>query len=352
MAFSRPTLADLVSRIQADLVSRLGGSGAPLRRSVVAVFARVWAGAVHMLHGHLEYLSRQLFPDLSDDAYLVRQASLYGISKSPATFAAGFALVTGDAGAVIPAGAVLRRDDGVEYTVNEEVTLSGGAEGVAVTAVLAGEAGNAVPGVNLTFESPIANVDAAAPVDPAGPIEGGADQESTESLRRRLLARLRAAPQGGAASDYTLWALAVPGVTRVWVYPNQLGAGTVVVYFVRDDDPGSIIPSGGEVTAVQTYIDSVRPVTAAVTVAGPTAKTWNFTLEVTPDNADVRAAVTAELTDLFRTEGEPGVTLPISRVRTAIGIASGLTDYVLTTPSADLAHEEDEIPVLGTITWV
>lgn len=349
MAFVRPSLADLVSRIQADLVSRLGGSGAPLRRSVVAVVARVWAGAVHMLHGHLEYLSRQLFPDLSDDAYLVRQASLYGISKSPATFAHGMVLITGTDGSDINAGAILRREDGAEYELQGGGTITAGELSLEVIAVLAGTAGNAPDGTELTFESPTPGIDAVAVADEL--VEGD-DQESTESLRRQLLARLRAAPQGGAASDYTLWAFSVPGVTRVWVYPNQLGAGTVVVYFVRDDDSGSLIPSGSEVTTVQTYIDSVRPVTAAVTVAAPTAKTWSFTLEITPDNADVRAAVTAELTDLFRTEGEPGVTLPISRVRTAIGIASGLTDYVLTTPSADLTHSAGEIPVLGTITWV
>lgn len=349
MPFERPALADLVSRIQADLVSRLGGTGAPLRHSVVAVLSRVWAGATHMLHGHLEYLSRQIFPDQSDDAYLVRQASLYGISKSPATFATGPVTITGTDGQDVNAGAVLRREDGAEFTVDAGGTIFGGVYETTVTAVLAGVAGNSADGTELTFESPLPGVDATATT---GELTGGSDEENTESLRRRLLARLREAPQGGAASDYTLWALAVPGVTRVWVYPNQLGAGTVVVYFVRDDDVGGLIPSAGEVTAVQDYIDSVRPVTAAVTVAAPTAKTWNFTLEITPDTTDIRAAVTAELTDVFRTEGEPGVTLPLSRVRTAIGIASGLTDYILTTPNADLTHSAGEIPVLGTITWV
>lgn len=350
MAFDRPTLPALVDRIQADLVSRLGGSGAPLRRSVVAVLARVMAGAVHMLYGALDYLSRQLFADVADDAYLVRFASLYGLSKNPATFAAGQIIVTGTDGQDVPNGAVLRRSDGAEFNAGLGGTISGGYLFLTVTASLAGAAGNCDAGVVLTFESPYPGVDAAATVH-GDTISGGTDIESTESLRTRLLERIREAPQGGAQNDYIGWALAVPGVTRVWVYPNQLGAGTVVVYFVRDDDAGSIIPSGGEVMAVQTYIDTVRPVTADVTVAAPTAKTWNFTLSVTPNTTAVKAAVEAELTDLFRTHGEPGVTLPLSRVRTAIGIASGLTDYTLTSPSADLTHSAGELPVLGTITW-
>lgn len=350
MAFDRPTLSALVDRIQADLISRLGGSGAALRRSIVAVLARVMAGAVHMLYGALDYLSRQLFADVADDAYLVRFASLYGLSKTAATFATGPITVTGTNGQDVNTGAVLRRPDGAEYTVDAGGTISGGTLALTVTAVLAGVDGNADAGTVLTFESPLPGVDAAATVAVGG-LVNGADIEGTESLRTRLLERIRTAPQGGAASDYTGWALEVAGVTRVWVYPSQMGAGTVVVYFVRDDDVGSSIPSAGEVTAVQTYIDTVRPVTAAVTVAAPTAKTWNFTLSVVPNTTDVKAAVTAELTDLFRTEGEPGTTLPLSRVRTAIGIATGITDYTLTTPNADLTHAAGEIPVLGTITW-
>jgi len=350
MPFSRPTLPALIDRIQSDLISRLAGVGAPLRRSVVAVLARVMAGVVHGLYGFLEYLARQLFPDIAEDAYLVRFASLYGLSKSPATFATGNIIVTGTAGQDILADTRLRRSDGAEFTTGIDWTTTGGSDVIPVTAILAGAAGNCDAGTVLTFESPVDQVDAATTVDTGG-ISGGTDVESTESLRTRLLERIRRAPQGGASNDYTEWALAVAGVTRVWVYPNQLGAGTVVVYFVRDDDVGSIIPSAGEVMAVQTYIDARRPVTAAATVAAPTAKTWNFTLAVVPNTSAVKSAVTAELTDLFRTHGTPGTTLPISAVRTAIGIASGLTDYTLTSPSADLTHSAGELPVLGTITW-
>lgn len=351
MAFDRPTLPSLVDRIQADLVSRLGGSGAPLRRSVVAVLARVVAGAVHMLYGALDYLSRQLFADVADDAYLVRFASLYGLSKNPATFATGQVIVTGTDGQDVANNTVFRRSDGAEFVAALGGTISGGLLILTVVAVLAGAAGNCDAGVVLTFESPAAGVDSDVTVH-GDTISGGTDIEGTESLRTRLLERIRSAPQGGAESDYIDWALSVAGVTRVWVYPNQLGAGTVVVYFVRDDDAGSIIPSGGEVTTVQTYIDTVRPVTAAVTVAAPTEVAWNFTLAVVPNTTAVKDAVEAELTDLFRTEGEPGVTLPISAVRTAIGIAPGLTDYTLTIPSADLTHSAGELPMLGTITWV
>jgi uncharacterized phage protein gp47/JayE len=359
MAFTRPTLAALVSRIQADFVSRLGGSGAPLRRSVVAVFSRVLAGAVHMLHGHVEYLARQLFADLADDAYLVRIASLYGLSKSPATFAVGVIQATGTDGQEVPTGAVLRRADGEEFTVDAGGTIASGVLQLPVTAVLAGESANTPAASVLTFESPYPGVD--AEVETAE-LAGGADVESTASLRRQVLARIRLAAQGGATADYELWTLSVDGVTRVWVYPNELGAGTVVVYFARDEDAGSPIPSAGEVTEVQEYLDTVRPVTAAVTARAIVAKGWIVEITLTPSAGavlgDVQDAVEAEIIDLFRTEGVPGGTLPFSKVRTAIGTAAGVEDFIVTSimhdlesGDPDLEHDTGEIPVLDSITW-
>jgi uncharacterized phage protein gp47/JayE len=348
--FERPTLTDLVTRISADIKSRLSLVSPALRRSVRSILARVFAGAVHMLHGHLEYLGRQLFADQSDDVYLVRQASLYGLSKSPATFATGAVVLTGSNGTSIPAGTVLRRADDVEYTTQYNVTISLGTAAVDITAVLADTASNADAGTVLTFESPISGADAEATVTGGG-LVGGADQETTEALRTRLLQYLRNPPEGGAEEDYRTWALAVAGVTRVWVYPRADGAGTVTVRFMRDNDVGSGFPSGGEVTEVQTYIDERRPVTAAVTVLAPVAKTWNFTIAGTPDTADVRAAVEAEIADLFLREGEPGETIKLWKVEDAINDAAGLTDYTLTSPAADLTHAAGELPAVGTFTW-
>lgn len=354
MAFDRPTLPEIAERVASDFKSRLSLVSAPLRRSVVLVMSRVVAGAAHMLHGHLEYLSKQLFPDTSDDEYLVRQAGLYNITKTAATFATGTVSVTSDVGAgPIPADAILRRTDGAEYTVDAEVLVDvGGNFDVAVTAVEAGEDGNADSGVVLTFESPIGGVDSAATVTAQG-LTGGADEESTEALRTQLLQRLRNPPEGGAAADYEAWALEVDGVTRVWVYPLADGAGTVTVRFMRDNDFGSPFPSVGEVSTLQDYLDTKRPVTAEVTVLAPVEKTWAFTISLSPDTSAGRAAVEAELEDLFRTDGEPGGTIPIEDVRTAIGVGArsqGAT-YTLTTPSADLTHAAGELPTVGTITW-
>lgn len=357
MAFARPTLNELVERVQADFVSRLPLNGSPLRRSLVHVLARVIAGMTHMLYGALEWLSRQLFADTSDDDYLVRQATLFGLSKVAATYAAAPVTFTGEDGSVIPEGSILVRSDGARYeTIEGDYTISGDNVDGLVRALEAGAVGSLAEAAVLSFEAPIAGVDATATVGAGG--EDGADQETTEALRARLRARMAEPPMGGSVADYIAWAKQIAGVTRVWPVPLALGAGTVVVRFVRDDDTPSIIPSAGEVSDVQDYIDSVKPAHAAVTVAAPIDSPTAFTIGVTPDTTEVKAAVTAQLDDLYRRVATPkdelgdGGTILLSQIRTAIGNAEGLTDYNLTVPSADVTSTTGELPSRGAISWL
>lgn len=349
MAFVRPTLAEIAVRVRADFVSRLELVGAVLQKSVVHVMSMVIAGAAHMLHGHLEFLSEQLFADTAESSFLVRLASLFGLDRQPAAFAGGPVEITGTNGTVIPAGTVLVRADGLTYETDAEVTISAGVAAVEVTSTVASEDSNTEAGVVLSFESPVAGADAEVEVAVGGLVDG-ADEEDFEVLRARLIARMRDPPNGGSTTDYVAWAREVPGITRAWVYPGELGAGTVVVRPVRDEDAGTIIPSVGEVAAVQAHLDEVRPVTAIVTVLAPIDAPIEPEISITPDTTTTRAAVEAELADLFAL-AEPGETMLKSQFDLAVGSAAGVTDYTVTVPAADVVHATGELATLGTITW-
>jgi uncharacterized phage protein gp47/JayE len=350
MAFDRPTLSEIVERVEQDFVSRLSLAGAVLRRSVIGVLSRVVAGAAHLLHGHLEFLARQLFPDQSELEYLERQGSLYGISRKAAEFATGDLTFTGTNG-TIPAGTELQRSDGLRYETLADGTIASGTATIAVDAQTAGDAGNANAGLVLTLVSPIIGVNSSATVA-AGGLTQGVDQEDDDDLRTRIIDRIQFAPHAGTARDYEAWAKEVSGVTRAWAFGAEMGPGSVTVRFVRDNDT-PIIPDAGEVTAVQDYLDERRPITAEVLVVAPTSVTLNFTIELTPDTADARAAVEAEIRDLLtRDEVVPGGTVLLSQIRTAIGIAAGVTDYDLTVPAADVTHTTGQLPVFGAITWL
>ncbi len=355
MAFARPTLSELITRIGGDLRGRLEVDGPLLRRAMADVLSAVWAGAVHMAHGYLDWLSRQLFADIDDDDQLLRKAKVYGFSLLPAGFAAGNVTANGTNGSTILADTILRLDAVTTYRVTTGQTIAGGVATLPVQAVLAGSAGNLPAGTALTFETPPAGV-ASAAVVAGGGITAGVDQGTvTPGLRNRFLLRLRTPPRGGAAGDYISFALGVPGVTRAWEFPHELGLGTVVVRFVRDLDE-DIFPDAPAVAAVQAALDAARPITAELTAAAPTELPVAFTVHLVPDTADTRAAVSAELGDLLARVGEPGDgagrgKILLSAIRTAIGVATDVTDYTLTVPSADVVPGVGQLPTLGTITF-
>lgn len=344
MPFNRPTLSELKTRVQADMVSRLELVGGIMRRSVVGVLSAVFAGCSHILHGHLDWISNQVMTDTMDDDYLLREASIYGIKQKPAVKATGNIKFLGEAGAVVPAGSILKRSDGVFFITKED-----GLSEVKIEAQEAGFIGNSETGIVLSLVTPISAVQNNATVLADG-ISGGSDIEDIESLRSRILFRKSKPPMGGAKHDYVAWALSVPGVTRAWCLPHIDGLGSVGVLFVRDND--DFIPDAGEVQTVQDYIESVRPVTASsVYVSAPTPVAVDFTLTITPDTEAVRDAVREEIAAFIRREAEPGATLYLSRISESISASLSEYYHQIVSPVANVTFDPDEIGILGTVTF-
>lgn len=353
MAFNRPTLQELVDRIKNDFTSRLTSGSAVLRKSVVFVLSRVIAGASHILHGHLDWIAKQLFPDTAALESLKRWASIWDVTQKPADFAGGNVTFTGTNGLQIPALSELQRSDGAKFVTDALATITGGTATVAVTAVDPGADGNTEAGVTLTLVSPIAGIQSAATVA-AGGITDGQDEESPELLLGRLLQRIQNPPQGGSESDFERWALENSGVTRAWVYPLNQGAGTVGIAFVLDGEE-DIFPDAGKVAEVQDYIDARRPVTIEATVFAPIEDAVDMAITLSPNTAEVRAAVEAELADLFKREAEPGGTILLSHIREAVSIAAGETDHTITsirgTTPANVVSAAGELAVVGTVSF-
>jgi len=350
MPFVVPTLAQLRARVRADIENRLG-VGPLLDDSVLAVFAEVVAGQTHLLHGHLEYLARQVIPDTADSDFLVRWANLFGVIRIDATPASGDVTFTGTDGTAIPTGTVIRRSDGADYATTADATISGGSAVVNVQAELAGTAGNAPAATSLTLVSPIAGANATATVDTG--LTGGVETESDASLLSRLVEVLQTPPMGGSEADYVIWAREVAEVTRVFVKGAQFGLGTVGVAIMTDNATGGPIPGAGKVAEVQAAIDLEKPVTASVTVFAPTAVNLSPTIQlVGADTADIRAAIEEALADLVLELGAPETTLPLPKIREAISNAPGEEDHVLTAPVADVTTTATQIHQVGTVTFV
>lgn len=361
MPFTRPTLTQLTDRISADFRARITGANSLLRRSVLKVLARTLAGAFHLMYGFLEFISRQLFASSSDQTYLDQIASEYGIVRVAATKASGSGTVTGTNGTIIPSGSILKSAAEVNYTVTADVTIAASTATLSFEAVDAGEDGNDDSAITLSFTNPIVGVSSNCTVDANG-ITGGADIESDDALRARVLSRKRLPPHGGCSADYVAWAKEVAGVTRAWCFPAYAGVGTVAVAFVRDDeDP--ITPSVAERTAVEEYIiEHVDPgtgftvgipVTAqpGFSIIALSANAINFDIDIYPNTSAVQTAITDELTDLIKQEGGPGETIYLSRITQAISNALGEGWHRLNSPVADVTSSQTQVQIMGTITF-
>ena len=348
--FTRPTLTELENQVRTDINARLPGSESRLRRSVLNVLSSVLAGAAHLLYGFISFIAKNVIIDTAQTEWLDRWASIWGIQRKAASFASGTVLASGSNGLVIPTGTQFQRADGAAFESDADATISGGTASVSLSAIVAGHAGNTDTGTKINLVAQIPGIQTETTVEAPG-LSGGVDQETDSELRNRLLLRIQETPHGGIETDYEQWALEVSGVTRAWVYPNELGMGTVSVRFVMDNKSGTILPDSGEVATVQAHLDLKRPVTATVTSVAPTLQALDLTIHIEPDTAAIRAAVQAELQDLLLRDGKPGATIYLSRIREAISLATGEFQHALTSPSANVTHTAGQMPSLGTIAW-
>lgn len=348
MPFERPTLTQLIDQGASEFESRLPGVLVRVRRSLVGVINRVLAGAVSALYKYAEYLNLQNWPDRADEEHLTEHGARYGRPRIEAAPAKGTVLVTGTDYSVIPAGAVIQRADGVLYRTDAESVIEDGEAQVNVTAVSAGVNGNLNMGAVLNLSAPIAGVQSSASAQTA--LSGGADIEGVESWRARILDRIRTVPQGGSINDFIQWTKEVPGVTRPWVFPQEADNHSVTIRFARDGDE-SPIPDAGAIATVQAHLDSVRPVCTRAYVEALTEKPINFEIGLTPDTPSIRAAVIAELKAFLVREGKPSGELDLSRINEVISIAAGERSHTLIAPAATVVSANDELPVLGTMTW-
>lgn len=348
MAFKRPSLPELIGRVDQDLLSRLPGAQAALSTRLTKALATSQAGVTHGLYGYLQWQERQLFPETCDDENLHLHSA--GVPRRQAAKARGVVEFVGSDDAVIVAGTLLQVD-GQEYVTTEEAVIAAGEGSAEVEAVEAGVAGDQVAGTELRLVSPIPGVSGQALVGAEG-IKGGADLETFESWRDRILLRRARIPRGGAQGDWAGWALEVPGVTRAWEDPLGMGPGTVVVRIMADDASGGPLPSQQLLDAVLEHINSKKNVQAQVYVVAPDTQLFVPQLIVKPDTEATRSAASQALSDLVEHEGEPGGTLLISRIRAAISLAPGVEDYDLQWPTADVTHATGVLPIWGGVQWV
>lgn len=344
----RPTLREIIQRVRADVTAELDD---PLRRSDAEVYARAYAGAVHGVNGHIEYLERNMLPDLCDEQWLLRHAGMKKCPRKEAQPAAGWMRISGVSdGITVAAGAVavFQGRSPIQYVATETATSSGGILRLPITCSETGYHTNLDDSEGLILSEPVPGLSSSGVADS---VQGGTDLENLDDWRARVLDRWYYIPQGGADADYVTWAEEVPGVTRAWCYRSWMGIGTVGV-FVVDDNSEAMVPSPSILEAARQQIEPLAPVAGGeLYLLGINLKQVDHHIRVTPDTPAVRSAVTAALREFYRREGGPEQSIAPSRLSEAISAANGEYKHQVLSPSEEFSTAKGEVVALGAMVW-
>jgi uncharacterized phage protein gp47/JayE len=360
MPWSTPPLKQVRSIVRDNVAAKLPGADANVPNSVLRVLSDTMGGLCHLVLQYIDWLALQLLPDSAETVWLDRHGNIWltnsdgSTGRKLATLASGTAdFVTSTGSVSVPTGTQLSYAAGVSYQTTADILTdpTGVPTPAPIIAINTGSIGNLDPGTSLSLQSTLpGNVDSITVVE----LYGGTDDETDDQLRARVLRRIRQPPMGGAAYDYEAWALAVPGVTRAWCAPQEMGIGTVTVRIMMDDlraDNGGF-PLPQDIDAVSAYIDTVRPVTVKeFFVEGPIPYPINVRIPYLDiDAASTRTAIEQSLEQAFFTRGVPGVTWYRAWTDQGIMAAAGVNAY-------DLVANDMPMPapgylaVLGDLTY-
>ena len=339
----------------------LPGADAAIPNSVLRVLSDSQGALCHLTLQYVDWLSLQLIPDTAEHEWLDRHGDIWltnadgTTGRKLAQLASGVAnLSAAAAGTIIPLGTQLASGQLVGYETTQ-LAVAGGAEvpvPVPIRALDPGAVGNLDPGSGLTVVSDNPLINGAATVVN---LDGGTDEETDDELRYRVLQRIRQPPQGGAAHDYVTWALAVPGCTRAWVAPLEMGIGTVTVRVLFDDlrasDDGW--PQLVDLQQVTAYIDTVRPVAVKdFWVLAPIKQRVDVVIRlIDPDTTEIRAAVEANLKEMFFEKAAPGQTIYGAWKVQAIMNTANVRSVDLMDYSDDVMQSPGHMGVLGDIVY-
>lgn len=298
MATQTPTTQELSTSIVGAIEAQIGQSVPLLPKAFIRVLAKVLAATFITLYKYIGFIGLQLFVRTASGSPtvingktvtpLIEWGRLIGLGDPLKATPAELTIdvtVENQTGSLDSGSQLLGETNGVTYLTIGAVLLNAPTVSVTVRAAAdpngsggVGTIGNLDPGAVLNFANPLPNV-ARATVVTAQTVTG-ADAETIEAYRQRVIDRFRRRPQGGAYADYDIWGRTVAGIANIYPYTGD--PGEVDVYVESATEPDGI-PTTAQLEAVDLALQfeenglaSRRP-----------ANAWTNTLPITRTGFDV-----------------------------------------------------------------
>lgn len=317
---------------------------------------KVLAGEVYKNFVALDFIERQMFVSTASGEYLDKHALFRGLQRKEAKKSKGevtFSVeIPATSDIVIEQGTIVSTSGeyAVQYTTDSLATLKAGQSSVtvSVTALLGGVNGNAAAGTVVVMVTPVSGI---TKVTNSNAFYDGADTESDEQLRDRVVESYKDISNGTNAVYYKRLATSVASVTSASVVPRSRGAGTLNVY-VKGEDNTSL--SSGVISQVQALMDENREINVDVKVYNAIAHNVSFAFELDVEAGYVFSKVKAEIEEKINayinslSVGEPALLCDIGDL---IYHTLGVKNYeFLDAFCSDVYPKQSEYCVLSSIT--
>jgi len=361
MSLLTPTTKEISDNIIAQLEASLNQTIPLLPKSFMRVLAKTLAGVFILLYKYGGFMFLQIFvqtASMNETVVngktiipLIEWGRLIGIGDPVAATNAELQIditVENQTGSLPSGTQLINADNGVTYITLGVVLLNAPTVSVVILAASdqsggggAGAIGNLDPGAIVSFANPLANVarDAVVTIQAVT----GADGESNEAYRQRVIDRFQKLPQGGAYADYEIWGEEAAGIINVYPYTSD-NPGQVDVYCEAtpesSGDPDGI-PTTAQLEAVLALINedenglaSRRPANALVNTFAITRVGFDCTVHglVVDNLATVQASIETAITEFFL-DAEPfidGLTIPPRLDRITRAALIGLVEDIVT----------------------
>lgn len=382
MSLSTPTTSEVSDNILGQVETSLSQTVPLLPKAVLRVLAKTLAGVYVILYRYAGWTFLQLFVSTASWREtvvngrtirpLVEWGRLGGVGDPvPATRAELLVDVTvEELGGTLPAGSqLLFPGTGVIYLTTSAIALDAATKQVTIRASSdpegnggAGAIGNLEAGDVVSFASPLAGVARDAVV--SSQVTAGADGESEDAYRARVLQRFQRPPQGGAYADYRAWGEEEAGILNVYAYTGDL-PGEVDVYVeatVASSGSEDGIPTSAQLDAVQDRIDmddaglaTRRPANAAVNVLPISRVAFDVSVSglLAPDLPAAQDAIRDALDEYMRSR-EPyivGLSVPPRRDRITESAVAGVADEAARLAGATITTVELQLGGIPTIAF-
>lgn len=246
-----PSAETIRARILADIEGAFNQQTPANPKSFNRMIAGALSGLFVLAYHAIMWVYAQIFPDRADWQSLILLGKLVRITPTPAVAALLTANVFGTDGESVLEGTRFIGPNGLVYQVSTGAQVIGGYAECQLKCLSAGEAGNLADGEELSIVT--ADVALTGKATVTGTVTTGADAESLERFRSRVVARYKKRFTGGSPADYQLWGLETPHFYWVSPYASLSRPGEIIVYGKVDNQPDGI-PTSAQLAELLQYL--------------------------------------------------------------------------------------------------